>query len=213
MLKCPLSPLLSGVSLFAIAPASAFAMQEVPEAEVTAEESETVIIVTAERVRGAVETDAAPIDELSEADVQALGGSSVADIVAAVAPQAGSGRGRGSGPPVILLNGQRISSFRDIRAGSRASQRAGAAGADSHMAAGSAHGSDQPTAHGHGDRRHRGNIRSNRPAANVNRTKFGTATLLADKPRFSRRFFCQHQPFFAVFGVQSSSGCRLGCNR
>ncbi|MFZ1367416.1 hypothetical protein, partial [Sphingorhabdus sp.] len=91
MLKCPLSPLLSGVSLFAIAPASAFAMQEVPEAEVTAEESETVIIVTAERVRGAVETDAAPIDELSEADVQALGGSSVADIVAAVAPQAGSG--------------------------------------------------------------------------------------------------------------------------
>ncbi len=115
MLKCPLSPLLSGVSLFAIAPASAFAMQEVPEAEVTAEESETVIIVTAERVRGAVETDAAPIDELSEADVQALGGSSVADIVAAVAPQAGSGRGRGSGPPVILLNGQRISSFRDIR--------------------------------------------------------------------------------------------------
>lgn len=115
MLKHSLTLLLSSASLSALVSVPAFAVQEADGAEVITEDSETVIVVTAERVRGAVETDAKPIDELSEADVQALGGSSVADIVAAVAPQAGSGRGRGSGPPVILLNGQRISSFRDIR--------------------------------------------------------------------------------------------------
>lgn len=115
MLKHSLTLLLSSTSLSALVSVPAFAVQEAGGAEVITEDSETVIVVTAERVRGAVETDAKPIDELSEADVQALGGSSVADIVAAVAPQAGSGRGRGSGPPVILLNGQRISSFRDIR--------------------------------------------------------------------------------------------------
>ncbi|MBK8375578.1 MAG: hypothetical protein IPL18_12165 [Sphingomonadales bacterium] len=86
----PSFPLLSASAFFRYCPCICLCDAGGPQAEVTAE-SETVIIVTAERVRGAVETDAAPIDELSEADVQALGGSSVADIVAAVAPQAGSG--------------------------------------------------------------------------------------------------------------------------
>jgi hypothetical protein len=73
------------------------------------------IIVTAPRIRGSVETRIPPIDELVEADVQALGASSVAEVVASLATQSRSGRGRGDGQPVILLNGQRVSSFRDIR--------------------------------------------------------------------------------------------------
>ncbi len=72
------------------------------------------IIVTGERIRGGVDTDIPPVEELDVADVESLGASSVADVVAAVAPQSGSGRGRG-GRPVILLNGQRISSFRELR--------------------------------------------------------------------------------------------------
>lgn len=73
------------------------------------------IIVTATRLPGSIDTDAPPIDELSEGDIAAIGASSISDLLAAVAPQAGSGRGRGGGPPVILLNGQRISSFRELR--------------------------------------------------------------------------------------------------
>jgi hypothetical protein len=44
-----------------------------------------------------------------------LGASNVAEVLAALGPRAGSGRGRGSGPPVILLNGRRIGSFREVQ--------------------------------------------------------------------------------------------------
>ena len=73
------------------------------------------ILVLGTRLKGSVETDIPPTDTLSEADITAVGASSVADLLAAIAPQTGSGRGRGGGPPVILLNGQRISSFRELR--------------------------------------------------------------------------------------------------
>jgi hypothetical protein len=73
------------------------------------------IVVTAERIRGSVDTDVPPVEELNEADITALGASSLTDLVAAVAPQANSGRGRGGGMPIILLNGQRVSGFRELR--------------------------------------------------------------------------------------------------
>lgn len=72
------------------------------------------IVVTAERVPGQVETDAAPIVKLDEQQVAAYGASSIEDLVAQLAPQIGAGRGRG-GFPLFLVNGQRISSFREIR--------------------------------------------------------------------------------------------------
>lgn len=87
------------------------------EVEATDDVADTPdIIVTATRLPGSIDTDAPPIDELSEGDIAAIGASSINDLLAAVAPQAGSGRGRGGGgPPVILLNGQRVSSFRELR--------------------------------------------------------------------------------------------------
>lgn len=69
------------------------------------------IVVTAERIRGAVDTDVPPVEELTEADIAAVGAGSLTDLLAAVAPQTNSGRGRGGGQPVILLNGQRIRAF------------------------------------------------------------------------------------------------------
>lgn len=83
--------------------------------EETPDELPGDIVVTAERIRGAVDTDVPPVEELSEADIAAVGASSLTDLVAAVAPQTNSGRGRGGGQPVILLNGQRISGFRELR--------------------------------------------------------------------------------------------------
>lgn len=73
------------------------------------------IVVTAERIRGSVDTNVPPVEELNEADIAAVGASSLTDLVAAVAPQANSGRGRGGGMPIILLNGQRVSGFRELR--------------------------------------------------------------------------------------------------
>lgn len=73
------------------------------------------ILVVAERIRGQVESPAPPIAVLDEKDIQALGATTLADVLTQLAPQTGSGRGRGGGPPVVLINGQRIGSFREMR--------------------------------------------------------------------------------------------------
>ena len=86
-------------------------------APVAAEASDqgTDIVVIAQRIRGQVDAPQPPVATLNEADIEAYGASSLADLITAIAPQTGSARGRGSGGPVILVNGQRISSFREMR--------------------------------------------------------------------------------------------------
>jgi iron complex outermembrane receptor protein len=73
------------------------------------------IVVTAERPRGAVVTEIPPVVELSEADIASYGASSVQDLLEAISSQTTSSRGRGSGRPIMLINGQRTSGFREIR--------------------------------------------------------------------------------------------------
>ena len=73
------------------------------------------IVVTAERPRGAVVTEIPPVIELTEADIASYGASSVQDLLEAVSSQTSSSRGRGSGRPIVLINGQRTSGFREIR--------------------------------------------------------------------------------------------------
>lgn len=74
------------------------------------------IVVTAERLRGQLRVEQAPVLELNEQDILAIGATSVADLIAAIAPQTGSSRGRGGGgQPVFLVNGIRIGSFRELR--------------------------------------------------------------------------------------------------
>jgi hypothetical protein len=88
---------------------------DIAEEEQSEENASNEIVVIAERIRGSVDTDVPPVEELNEADIAAVGASSLTDLVAAVSPQTNSGRGRGGGQPVILLNGQRISGFRELR--------------------------------------------------------------------------------------------------
>ncbi len=73
------------------------------------------IVVVGERFIGQVDAPQAPIATYDEADIASLGASSLPDLLAALAPQTGTGRGRGGGHPLMLLNGQRISNFREMR--------------------------------------------------------------------------------------------------
>jgi hypothetical protein len=62
-----------------------------------------------------VKADQPPIVTLDEDAIAAYGVSSIQELLSVLAPQTGSGRGRSSDGPVILLNGMRISSFREMR--------------------------------------------------------------------------------------------------
>ncbi len=79
------------------------------------EEAGEEIVVTGSRTqRGAVVGDIAPEQQLSPADIRSYGVSSVTELLNELSPQTNSGRGAG-GAPVVLLNGRRISGFREIR--------------------------------------------------------------------------------------------------
>ncbi len=107
-----LSRLAIGVSLCAV-PHIALAQeaqQERPEVESESEDDDT-IIVRAERLPGAVITLYAPVLELNPEDISSYGASSVQELLTALEPQTGSGRGR----PVVLINSQPVSGFRELR--------------------------------------------------------------------------------------------------
>ena len=72
------------------------------------------IVVTGVR-RGSIVGDIPPENVLGSRDVRATGATDITELLEALAPQIGSARGRGGERPVLLLNGQRISSFRELR--------------------------------------------------------------------------------------------------
>ena len=73
------------------------------------------IVVQGTRARGSVVGDIPPVNVLDSRDIRATGATSINDLLDALAPQIGSAQGRGGEAPVILLNGQRISGFRELR--------------------------------------------------------------------------------------------------
>ncbi len=93
--------------------------QEAPPTEseggTEGESDSQTIVVVATRFAGQVDTDLPPVLTLDEDDITTYGASSIGELLDAVSTQTGSGRGRGGGRPVILVNGQRISSFREMR--------------------------------------------------------------------------------------------------
>lgn len=95
-----------------VQPAAQPAEQPAPDEPLTEDEVDA-IVVTAERIRGQVQTTSAPVLELDQEEVAAYGAASISDLVAQLAPTIGTGNGRG-GRPVFLVNGQRISNFREI---------------------------------------------------------------------------------------------------
>ena len=73
------------------------------------------IVVVGQRPRGSVVGDIPPENTLTGRDVRATGATNITELLDAIAPQIGSARGRGGERPILLLNGQRISGFRELR--------------------------------------------------------------------------------------------------
>jgi hypothetical protein len=78
-------------------------------------EVEELVVTAARALRGSVVGDAIPEITLDQREIRALGVSSVDELLAALEPQLASGRGRGGGRPVTLVNGMRVSSYSEIR--------------------------------------------------------------------------------------------------
>lgn len=73
------------------------------------------IVVTANRVRGEVGGPIPPETSIDAGAVQALGASTLGDVIAQLSAQAGGTQGRAGEGSVVLLNGRRISSLAEVR--------------------------------------------------------------------------------------------------
>ena len=91
--------------------------EESGDVGVIAPEAGETIVVEGTRVRGQLIVDEPPVAEFDEDDIAAFGAGSIEDVLAAIEPATGSGArgGRGGGRPVFLINGMRVSSWREFR--------------------------------------------------------------------------------------------------
>lgn len=103
---------LAAVSCSALLASAGYA-QEVTtqEGEVLEEGEVQEVVVSGARERGAVLGNSRPEAQLDAADIRSLGVSSVSDLLSELGPELQSTSGR---PPITLLEGHRIASFREI---------------------------------------------------------------------------------------------------
>lgn len=73
------------------------------------------IVVTGKPPRGSVIGDIPPVNVLSSRDVKSTGATSLDELLDAIAPDIGVARGAGAARPLVLLNGRRVSSYRELR--------------------------------------------------------------------------------------------------
>ena len=83
-------------------------------AQAAAEEDEEITVSTA-RLPGQVVGDIKPELSFGTQELRAIGAGSITELLGELAPQTRSGRGRGGGPPAVLINGKRVSGFAEIR--------------------------------------------------------------------------------------------------
>lgn len=73
------------------------------------------IVVTGKAPRGSAIGDIPPVNVLHSRDVKATGATSFDELLEAIAPQIGAARQSGAARPLVLLNGRRVSSYRELR--------------------------------------------------------------------------------------------------
>jgi iron complex outermembrane recepter protein len=77
--------------------------------------SVTSIVVTAQRLKGSIDSLQSTEFEISGAAVTGLGASNLGDVIAQISAQTGGNQGRGGEDPYLLVNGRRISSFDEVK--------------------------------------------------------------------------------------------------
>jgi hypothetical protein len=98
------------------APAPAVEADPVPTGEVDPDAyALDDVTTTAPRPRGSVNSDIPPDVTLTAEQIQAYGASNIAELLTYLEPLTRSSRGRADGQPVFLVNGRRISGFREIQ--------------------------------------------------------------------------------------------------
>ena len=78
-------------------------------------DDDSVIVVTGQRIRNQAISTQPPIASFDKDDIKAVDAGSIEELLTALGPQVSTGRGRSGERPVILVNGRRISSFRELR--------------------------------------------------------------------------------------------------
>lgn len=78
-------------------------------------DDDEVITVSTTRLPGQVVGDIKPEIVLGGQELRAIGAGSITELLGELGPQTRSGRGRGGGPPAVLLDGKRTSGFAEIR--------------------------------------------------------------------------------------------------
>jgi len=86
-----------------------------PPAIEDGEDDEAIVVTGSRRLPGAAIGDIPPEVTLNQGDIRSYGVGNVTELLAELAPQTGSGQGRGGERPVVLLNGHRISGMREIQ--------------------------------------------------------------------------------------------------
>lgn len=73
------------------------------------------VVVTGQRPRGSVQGDISPDIVLDAEQLRAYGAGNIAELLQALEPLTRSNRGRADAGPILLVNGRRISGFREIQ--------------------------------------------------------------------------------------------------
>jgi hypothetical protein len=80
-----------------------------------AEPDEEDVVVTGKGLRGSVVGDIPPQNILHSRDVKATGATSFDELLDAIAPQIGAAHQGNGSNPLVLLNGRKVSSYRELR--------------------------------------------------------------------------------------------------
>ena len=106
------TPLYTGPSAVVLIAAPAAAQQQ-PVAAPGDDDDD--IVIKGKPPRGSVIGDIPPERVLKSHDVKATGATTFDEMLEAIAPDIGAARGSGSARPLVLLNGRRVSSYRELR--------------------------------------------------------------------------------------------------
>lgn len=121
-MRAPVSALLLlGLTLPVCAPGAAQAVQTSGSggasgtAPVSSDNDDEDQVVITGHLPGAVIGNIPPQDVLRARDLHATGATNLNDLLAAIAPEIGTAADSSASRPIVLLNGRRISSFRELR--------------------------------------------------------------------------------------------------